>query len=139
MIVGLCHGCFDILHFGHVRHFKAAKAMCDELVVSITADAFVNKGPDRPVFTLEQRMEVVGGIVHVSRVVASHFPTGLQSLQAVKPQLYFKDAEYKNSTHPGFLEEQAYCLANGIKMVFTEELRSSSSAALARLKQATNV
>ena len=49
--VVLCHGVFDLLHMGHVRHFQEARAMGDLLIVSITADAFVNKGPGKPVFS----------------------------------------------------------------------------------------
>jgi cytidyltransferase-like protein len=45
-----CHGVFDLLHPGHVRHLKSAKKLGDVLVVSITADEFVNKGPGRPAF-----------------------------------------------------------------------------------------
>ncbi|MBZ0141422.1 MAG: adenylyltransferase/cytidyltransferase family protein, partial [Pseudorhodoplanes sp.] len=43
--VVLCHGVFDLLHVGHLRHLKAARAFGDLLVVTITGDGFVNKGP----------------------------------------------------------------------------------------------
>ena len=52
-----CHGCFDLLHPGHVMHFKAAKAFGDILVVSLTEDMYVNKGPDRPIFSHDIRAE----------------------------------------------------------------------------------
>ena len=138
MIIGLCHGVFDVLHYGHVRHLRAARVMCDELVVSLTADKFVNKGPNKPVFTLEHRTEVMGAIVHVTRVIASHHPTALQSLETVKPQKYFKDVEYRGSSHPGFLQEKAFCDANGIEIVLTEESGYSSTAALQRLRDVAN-
>ena len=138
MIIGLCHGVFDVLHYGHVRHLRAARAMCDELVVSLTADRFVNKGPNKPVFTLELRTEVMSAIVHVTRVIGSHHPTALQSLEAVRPQKYFKDVEYRGSNHPGFLQEKAFCEANGIEIVFTEESGYSSTAALQRLRDVAN-
>ena len=48
--VVLAHGVFDLLHMGHVRHLEAAKAEGDLLVVTLTADRHVNKGPGRPVF-----------------------------------------------------------------------------------------
>lgn len=41
--VGMCHGCFDILHIGHLRHLEAAKSLADVLVVTVTPDRFVNK------------------------------------------------------------------------------------------------
>ena len=46
----LCHGVFDLLHIGHIKHFEEAKKMGDILVVTITPDQFVNKGPGRPAF-----------------------------------------------------------------------------------------
>ena len=47
--IGLCHGVFDLIHFGHLKHFEAAKKKCDYLFVSITSDKYINKGPNRPV------------------------------------------------------------------------------------------
>src|SRR5580658_1034700 len=51
----LCHGVFDLFHIGHLRHLKSASEFGDILVVSITGDKFVNKGPDRPAFPSELR------------------------------------------------------------------------------------
>jgi len=47
----LCHGCFDLMHPGHIKYFQAAKKMGDLLVVTVTPDKYVDKGPDRPVFS----------------------------------------------------------------------------------------
>jgi cytidyltransferase-like protein len=55
----LCHGVFDLLHVGHIRHLRAAKAFGDILVVTITDDPYVNKGPDRPAFPSELRARCV--------------------------------------------------------------------------------
>jgi cytidyltransferase-like protein len=51
--IGLCHGGFDLLHPGHIKHFESAKKLCDVLVVSVTSDRFVGsrKGDGRPVFS----------------------------------------------------------------------------------------
>src|SRR5262249_51064119 len=54
-IVVQAHGTFDLLHLGHVRHLEAARAQGDVLIVTVTADTFVNKGPGRPVFAAEMR------------------------------------------------------------------------------------
>ena len=54
--IGLCHGVFDILHFGHLKHFEAAKKQCDFLFVSITSDQYIKKGPNRPVHTNNERL-----------------------------------------------------------------------------------
>ena len=53
------HGTFDLLHLGHVRHLEAARRLGDVLVVTVTADRFVNKGPGRPVFSGELRAEML--------------------------------------------------------------------------------
>ena len=52
----LCHGVFDLLHAGHINYFKAARKLGDTLVVSVTDDQFVNKGPGRPAFDIENRI-----------------------------------------------------------------------------------
>ena len=53
----LCHGVFDLIHPGHIRHFQEAKSLGDVLVVSVTAAQYVRKGPGRPYFNDELRME----------------------------------------------------------------------------------
>ena len=132
MIVGMCHGVFDLMHFGHIRHLRTAKSKCDRLVVSVTADRFVNKGPTRPVFPLEYRMEVLAAVSLVDEVVASETPSSVPNLQRFKPKFYFKHVEYRGSTHPGFLEEARFCQENGIEIVFTEGEQGSSTKALQR-------
>lgn len=52
----LCHGVFDLLHIGHINYFEAAKKNGNILVVSITSNEFVNKGPGRPAFNIQQRL-----------------------------------------------------------------------------------
>src|SRR5262249_16703780 len=58
-VVAQAHGTFDLMHVGHVRHLAAARRLCDVLVVTVTADRFVNKGPGRPVFTETLRAEML--------------------------------------------------------------------------------
>ena len=55
----LCHGVFDLLHVGHVTYFEQAKKLGDILVVSVTDDKYVNKGPLRPVFNINQRTSLI--------------------------------------------------------------------------------
>ena len=57
--VVLCHGVFDLLHIGHINHFKEAKNLGDILIVTVTQDKYVNKGPNRPIFPLNTRMETI--------------------------------------------------------------------------------
>ena len=53
----LCHGVFDLIHIGHIKHFKEAKNNGDYLIVSVTSDKFVNKGSGRPIFNQNYRAE----------------------------------------------------------------------------------
>ena len=55
--IALCHGVFDLLHIGHIKHFKEAKSLGDILIVSLTPDIYVNKGPKRPAFKEKLRSE----------------------------------------------------------------------------------
>ena len=64
-----CHGVFDLLHIGHINHFKEAKNFGDILVVTITQDKFVNKGPNRPIFSLNTRMESIAALKDIDYVV----------------------------------------------------------------------
>ena len=129
--VGLCHGVFDLVHPGHIQHFKAAKALVDVLVVSITADAYVNKGPGRPLFAQDIRTESLAALEFIDFVVVSENPTAIEVIQLFKPDIYFKGSDYADEkadvTGKIALERQAVEDNDG-KIVFTNELTSSSSA-----------
>ena len=53
----LCHGVFDLVHYGHILHFKSAKQLGDVLIVSITKDKYIKKGIGRPLFNEIQRLK----------------------------------------------------------------------------------
>ena len=63
-----CHGVFDLLHVGHIRHFEQAKRLGDILVVTTTPDQYVNKGPHRPAFTEDLRAEAIAALESVDFV-----------------------------------------------------------------------
>ena len=79
-----CHGVFDLLHVGHIKHFKEAKTFGDILVVSITPDEFVNKGPGRPVFTTSLRLEALAALQSVDYVVANNLPSAEEIIKSIK-------------------------------------------------------
>ena len=58
----LCHGVFDLIHPGHIRYFSSAKKLGDVLIVTVTADKYVNKGPGRPYFNENLRAEVLAAL-----------------------------------------------------------------------------
>lgn len=94
----MCHGVYDLLHYGHIEHLKEAKSFGGVLVVSVTAAPFVNKGPDRPYFNDEQRLEFLASIEYVDYVLLSNEPTALANIAAVQPDIYVKGQEFQDGT-----------------------------------------
>ena len=128
--VVLCHGVFDLLHVGHIKHLKKAKALGDKLVVTITADEFVNKGPGKPLFNQRLRAEAIASLEMVDFVAINESPTAINLIKSIKPSIYCKGKDYKNLKDDitgeikNELKELKRC--NG-KVVFTHELTFSSS------------
>src|SRR5207249_727057 len=80
-----CHGVFDLLHIGHVRHFEQAKRMGDLLVVTLTPDRWVNKGPHRPAFPEDLRAEMLASLAAIDFVALNRWPTGVETIALLKP------------------------------------------------------
>lgn len=93
----LCHGVYDLVHYGHIEHLKEAKSLGDILIVSITAAKYVNKGPGRPYFTDEQRMNFIASLEMVDYVILSESTTANKIIETVQPDLYVKGEEYSLS------------------------------------------
>lgn len=126
----LCHGCFDVLHAGHLAYFKAAKKFGDHLIVSVTTDRFVNKGPGRPYFSHGQRAEMVKALGIVDDVIISDSATAVQVIEQVKPNYYVKGPDYKDLTKDvtgEIYNEKAAVEKYGGNLVFTDEETFSSS------------
>ena len=85
--IGLCHGVFDLLHLGHIKHFEEAKKNCDILVVSVTEDKFIAKGPGRPAFNDLQRMEALASLEYVDYLVLSNQPSSVEVINKIKPNI----------------------------------------------------
>lgn len=137
-IVAMCHGCFDILHVGHIRHLEAAKEKADILVVTITSDNFVNKGPNRPVFSEKQRAEIVAGLRAVDWVAINRGESAVETIKLVRPNLFVKGQEYKTSAkkvNPNFFAECKTAERIGAKVVFTYEHTFSSTVAFDKMKK----
>jgi len=126
------HGVFDLLHLGHVRHLEAAKRDAGGvLVVTITPDRFVNKGPGRPVFTEQLRAEMLAALALVDWVAINETPTAEKPLQMIKPDFYVKGSDYKNAGDDvtgKIVAEQEMVEAFGGKILFTDEVSYSSSS-----------
>jgi rfaE bifunctional protein nucleotidyltransferase chain/domain len=89
-----CHGVFDLLHVGHLRYFQEAKSLGDVLVVTLTTDKFVNKGPHRPAFPEQLRAEVIAGLECVDFVAINPHPTAVEAILAIRPDVYVKGPDY---------------------------------------------
>ena len=73
--VVLTHGCFDLLHIGHIRYLEAARRFGDELFVTISPDRYVDKGPNRPAFPERLRAEALAALGAVRAVAVNEWPT----------------------------------------------------------------
>ena len=131
--IGLTHGVFDILHVGHIEYFKAAKKICDKLIVSITTDKFVNKGDNRPAFSIKDRVKMLKSIKYVDDVVISNHSSAVNVIKKIKPDFYIKGKDYKdlvkNPTKNLNLEISAIKSVKG-KFVLTDTALKSSSKIL---------
>lgn len=105
----LCHGVFDLVHPGHINHFKEAKSFGDVLVVSVTAARYVRKGPERPYFNDELRLEFLAAIEAIDYVLLSEGYTVDDIIKVVEPNLYVKGQEYIKAEDDvtGKIEEEA--------------------------------
>ncbi len=114
-----CHGCFDIVHPGHIRHLRSAAAQGKRLLVSITADRFVNKGAGRPVFTEDLRADNLAALSFVDWVYINDQETAADLLAHTRPDVYVKGAEYEANEDARFAEERAIVEHSGGRIVFS--------------------
>ena len=95
----LCHGVFDLLHLGHIKYFEEAKSFGDILVVTVTSDKYVNKGPNRPAFNEQNRTEAIAALGIVDFVAINHDLNAVPAIKKLKPNFYCKGPDYKNSNN----------------------------------------
>ena len=125
-----CHGVFDLLHYGHLKHLASAKALGDRLIVTLTPDRFVNKGPGRPVFSEQQRAESLAALECVDGVAINLWPTSTETLLLTRPDIYAKGIEYQDPSQDltGKISEEAEAVArHGGQIAFTDDQVYSSS------------
>jgi len=129
----LCHGVFDLLHPGHIKHFEAARRQGDVLVVTVTEDRYVGKGPGRPVFNQRLRAETIAELECVDYVALNRWPTAVETIEKLKPEVFVKGNEYsdraKDLTGEIFKEEEAIKSLGG-RIHFTDEITFSSTGLL---------
>jgi rfaE bifunctional protein nucleotidyltransferase chain/domain len=115
----LCHGCFDIVHPGHIRYLEFARTQGDILVVSITADAAIEKGDQRPYIPQELRAENLAALELVHYVLIDPNPTAGPLIHALLPDVYIKGQEYATNKDPRFLAERREVESYGGRVIFS--------------------
>ena len=131
-IVVHCHGCFDLMHPGHIKYFQAAKMMGDVLVVTISPDRFVDKGPGRPAFNENLRAESIAALECVDYVAINKWPTAEETLRLISPDIYVKGQEFENmEDKTGKIQKEAEVIKEiGAEIRFTHEIVFSSTKLL---------
>ncbi len=96
----MCHGVFDVVHPGHLRHLLYAKSKADILVASLTADHHITKGQYRPHVPQDLRAINLAAFEIVDYVIIDPEPTPLKNLALIKPDIFAKGYEYQASGLP---------------------------------------
>jgi rfaE bifunctional protein nucleotidyltransferase chain/domain len=124
-----CHGVFDLLHIGHVRHFEQARKLGDMLAVTLTPDRFVNKGVGRPAFTETLRAEFLAALGCVDYVAVNRWPTAVETIRLLRPHVFAKGSEFRGLHDTvGHVAREADAVREvGGEVAFTEDLVYSSS------------
>lgn len=130
--VSHCHGCFDLMHPGHIKYFQVSKEMGDVLVVTVTPDIYVDKGPGRPVFNQNLRVESIAALECVDYVAINKWPTAEETLRLLRPDIYVKGQEFERlEDKTGKIQKEYEVIKEiGAELRFTHEVVFSSTELL---------
>ncbi|MFQ5514340.1 MAG: PfkB family carbohydrate kinase [Myxococcota bacterium] len=116
----MCHGTFDVVHPGHIRHLLYAGSKADILVASLTTDAHIAKGDLRPYVPEELRAMNLAALELVDYVIIDPNPTPLENLRTIQPDYFAKGYEYaSNGIHLKTREEIEVIESYGGEILFT--------------------
>ncbi len=126
----LANGCFDLLHVGHVRYLREARALGDALLVGVNSDASVArlKGAGRPIMSAAERAEIVAALESVDAVVLFDDDTADQLVATLRPDIHAKGTDYTMETVP----ERAAVLAAGGRVAIAGDPKSHATRDLIR-------
>jgi rfaE bifunctional protein kinase chain/domain/rfaE bifunctional protein nucleotidyltransferase chain/domain len=130
-----CHGIFDILHIGHIRYLEQAKRLGDVLVVTVTPDRYVDRGPGRPVFNETLRAESIASLHFVDYVAVNQWPTAVEAIRLIKPDFYVRGADFRNrppDTSGINAIEEDVVKEVGAALAHTDDIHFSSSGLINR-------
>lgn len=96
------NGCFDIIHPGHITYLKKAKELGDVLIIGVNSDESIKrlKGPERPVNSLSDRMQVLAALSSVDHVIPFSDNTPIELIKQIKPDIYAKGGDYTKASLP---------------------------------------
>jgi rfaE bifunctional protein kinase chain/domain/rfaE bifunctional protein nucleotidyltransferase chain/domain len=118
--IAMCHGVFDLVHPGHIRHLVFAKQKVSKLIVSITSDIHVKKAELRPYVPQILRAENLAALEFVDFVIIDENETPIKNLKKIKPDFFVKGYEYvKNGENPRTQEEIEILKSYGGEFLFT--------------------
>ena len=125
------NGCFDLLHVGHIRYLKAAKALGDILVIGVNDDeSLVSLGKRQSVITpLEERIEILAALESVDYIIAFKEPTVERLLRELKPHVHAKGTDYTVETVP----EREIVRAYGGEVAIVGDEKSHSTRDIIKL------
>ena len=133
-----CHGVYDLIHIGHLKHFNSAKKFGDILIVSVTPDKFVQKGFNRPYFKSEERIQSLSLVETIDYVVLNNSENAVNIIKKIKPHYYCKGPDYKNFKDDitNQIQKEVTALKSvGGKIVYTDDPVYSSSAILNNMSE----
>lgn len=94
----LCHGVFDLLHFGHIEHLRKAKLFGDYLIVSVLADKFIAKG--KAIYNQDERLDLLHALRTVDEVILCNAPGPHDIINELRPAVYVRGADYVGKEMP---------------------------------------
>jgi rfaE bifunctional protein kinase chain/domain/rfaE bifunctional protein nucleotidyltransferase chain/domain len=134
-VVVHCHGCFDIVHPGHIRYLRFAREKGDCLIVTVSGDRVVGKAHDRPYISEQLRAENLAAFEFVDWVSIDHNSWAGPALEALRPDIYVKGKEYETSRDPRFARERELVESHGGAVILSSgDVIFSSTAILGRFR-----
>jgi rfaE bifunctional protein nucleotidyltransferase chain/domain len=139
--VGLCHGGFDLLHPGHIKHFESAKKLCDVLFVSVTSNQFVTsrKGSGRPIFSDKLRAYMIANSKFVDYAIVVDFKKGVEVINILQPSFYIKGPDFINKKTPGITAERQAIAEVGGEMKYTNDPKLATTEIIDYIKNKLDV
>lgn len=123
--VVLANGCFDMFHSGHISYLEESKQKGDILIVAVNSDDSIIslKGPKRPIFPLEERLEILNAFEAVDYLIVFDENTCEKLLRELRPDVHSKGTDYTVETVP----ERNVAIELGIETYIAGEPKENAS------------